>query len=62
MELDFGNVRVPKTKESMSAIKTVAPKDTDKVQLPFTNSMDLDFGNVRVPKLKNRGRHLHLNL
>lgn len=55
MELDFGNVRVPKTKESMSAIKTVAPKDTDKVQLPFTNSMDLDFGNVRVPKTKESG-------
>ena len=55
MELNFGNVRVPKTKESMSAIRTVAPKDSNKVQLPSTNSMDLDFGNVRVPKTKELG-------
>ena len=55
MELDFGNVRVPKTKESMSAIRTVAPKDSNKVQLPSTNSMDLDFGNVRVPRTKESG-------
>ena len=55
MELDFGNVRVPKTKESMSAIRTVAPKDSNKVQLPSTNSMNLDFGNVRVPRTKESG-------